>query len=398
MKIAVVVSTFPPYRGGIGNVAYHDALVLAKLGHQVEVFTPNYDGQSEGAIPEWRLQCEEISMDKNKFQIHYLKPLFKFGQGAVLWGLSKKLKAGNFDVVHLHYPNFTGAQSVWWAKTTKRIKKLVLHYHMDLVAGGWKGLIFKTYTKLMMPFIIKSADKVIVTSLDYGRQSNIAWLKDKLIEVPNGVDIERFLPKERDAGLLAKYGLIGKQVIGFVGALDKAHYFKGVDKLIKAFYFLYNAGRQEGDNHNCRLLIVGGGDLKKDYHDLARQLGLADKVIFTGFVKDEDLPQHYNLMDVFVLPSIDKSEAFGLVLVEAMACAKPVIASNLAGVRSVVDDGVNGLLANPGDEQDLANKINYLIQNPELAKSFGLAGRKKAEVKYGWGIIGERLEEIFTKL
>ena len=322
MKIAIVVSTFPPYRAGIGNVACQQALALARLGHQVEIFTPDY-GEKEKF---------------NNFKVHYLKPLFKYGRAALVLGLAKKLKAGDFDIVQVHMPaGFNLAEGVCWAKLTGRIKKYAVFYHMDIVGSGWLKLVYNFYTKLIMPFIIKAADKVIVTSLDYGRQSNIAWLKDKLIEVPNGADTKTFCPTEKDAGLLEKYNLAGKKIIGFVGGLDEAHYFKGVDKLIKAFYSLYNFGRQAGDIRECRLLIIGQGDLKRDYQNLAHQLGLADKVIFTGFVPDDDLPKHYNLIDVLVLPSIDKSEAFGLVLVEAMACGKPVVASDLPGVRTVAE-------------------------------------------------------------
>ncbi|MFH1173298.1 MAG: glycosyltransferase family 4 protein [bacterium] len=381
MKIAIIVSTFPPYRAGIGNVAWRNALALAKLGHQVEVFTPDYGQQ------------EQFS----EFQVHYLHPIFKHGQAALVLGLARKLQAGRFDAVNVHLPaGFNLAEGVAWAKLTGRIKKYVVYYHMDIVGAGFKKWLYNIYTKFLLPWIIKGADKVTITSLDYGYHSNLARLmkldRNKFAELPNGADTKFFVKQGRNEELLKKYDLAGKKIIGFVGGLDTNHYFKGVKVLIKAFEILTKAG-----NENARLMIIGQGDLQKDYEDLAKELGIKDKVIFTGFIKDEDLPWHYNLMDVLVLPSVDKSEAFGLVLVEAMACGVPVIASDLAGVRSVVDREINGLLVKPGNEQDLADKLNYLLANGQVAKEFGLNGRKKAEDKYDWEIIGRQLAGLLEE-
>ena len=147
-----------------------------------------------------------------------------------------------------------------------------------------------------------------------------------------------------------------------------------------------------------KLIVVGEGELKKEYSDLAGQLNIESKVIFTGYVPNVDLPKYYNLADVVVLPSIDKSEAFGLALVEAMSCAKPVVASDLAGVRSVVENEVSGLLAKPKDADDLASKINYLLTNEKIASEFGQVGLRKVKMKYDWGIIGRQVEELYKSL
>ncbi|KKQ53679.1 MAG: Glycosyl transferase group 1 [Parcubacteria group bacterium GW2011_GWA2_38_13] len=92
---------------------------------------------------------------------------------------------------------------------------------------------------------------------------------------------------------------------------------------------------------------------------------------------------------------VDKSEAFGMVLVEGMACKKPVIASNLAGVRSVVEDGVNGILVEPKNEQELAFALEKILSDDELANTMGEAGLKKVQKRYEWEVVGERLGELF---
>ena len=172
-----------------------------------------------------------------------------------------------------------------------------------------------------------------------------------------------------------------------MGGLDKAHYFKGVDVLIKALPMLHVT---------CYILhVVGDGDLRSEYERLATRLGIADKVNFISKVPNNDLPKYYQQCDVFVLPSINQGEAFGMVLLEAMACGKPVIASRLPGVRSVFKNGKQGLLVEPGNAADLAEKIEIILGDNDLAKKMGGEGRMLIEEKYIWNKAGERLDEVY---
>lgn len=385
-KIAIVTPVFPPYCGGIGNVAYHQAVELKKLGHQVTVLTPDY-GQPE------------ITVD---FELIKIKPLFKYGNAALVPKLPEFL--AGFDIVHLHYPFFGGAEVVWWAKKKAsclpavclpagqdEMGKLVLHYHMDVVGTGFLVAFFKIYRRFFLPKIIKCADSVIVTSIDYAQNSDIAeFLKNepaKFVVVPNGVDIQKFSPVEKDLKLQTLHQLENSKVVLFVGGLDKAHYFKGVDYLIKAFAQVAVS---------AQLIIVGAGDLLPNYKKLVGELGLENRVIFAGKVSSADLPKYYNLADLVVLPSIDKSEAFGMVLLEAMACGKPVVASNLAGVRSVVDK--SGFLVAPKNAGSLAEKISQILSDEKMATTMGAAGRQRVEQGYDWKIIGEKLQVVYDSI
>ncbi|MBN1778716.1 MAG: glycosyltransferase family 4 protein [Candidatus Buchananbacteria bacterium] len=382
MKIAILTSTFPPYAGGIGNVAAANALELVKLGHQVTIFTPEY---------------QKVTEEVHNLSIKRIKPLFKYGNAAFLPGIVKLLKG--YEIIHLHYP-FFGVAEVLWLKNKKLKKsgsKIIIHYHMDVVGSGFLKKVFSFHTKFILPKIINTADRVIVTSNDYAQNSNLKDLlaknPAKFVAVPNGVDINFFKPENKDAELLNKNEInLEDKVVVFVGGLDSAHYFKGIEYLIEAMSFLRQA------DYKWKLVIVGEGDLKKNYQDLAGQLHVDDKIKFAGYVPNHQLPKYYNLADVVVLPSIDKSEAFGLALVEGMACAKPAVASNLPGVRSVVEDRVSGLLIEPKDSKDLAAKINYLLTNPTVAKEFGQAGRQLVEQKYSWQKIGLELDELYKSL
>lgn len=387
MKIAHLVCSFPPYQVGMGNSCFYQARELAKRGHQITVFTPLC---KEAKLSNLRKAGEKIETLVSDFKIVRLKSLIKFGHAAFLPQIISYLK--NFDLIHLHYPFFGAAEFIGFFK-----KPVILQYHMDVVGEGVLGSFFRFHTKFILPYIIKKSNIIICSTLDYIKNSNIADLykskPEKFREIPFGVDLDIFKPDKKDVILLNKYNLTDKdQIVLFVGGLDKAHYFKGVKNLIYAFARLcVNLPR-------IFLMIVGEGDLLLTYKKLAQNLGIRDKIIFAGGVLTQDLSKYYNLADIFVLPSVDQSESFGIVLLEAMACAKPVIASNLAGVRTIVDDKKTGLLVKPNDINDLLEKLNYLLKNKEDQEKFSLADRERAEEKYNWGKIIKRLEEVYVGL
>jgi glycosyltransferase involved in cell wall biosynthesis len=258
-------------------------------------------------------------------------------------------------------------------------------------------LIFDIYQLLFLPLMVKIANKIIVSSFDYIQNSRLKkYLQkypDKFVEIPLGVDTHKFYPQEKDLTLIKKYNLGSEdRIILFVGGLDKAHYFKGVDKLLQAVAVL------RLKIPDLRLLIIGEGDLRSSYEKLAQDLGIGANVIFAGRVSDEDLSEHYNLADFVVLPSIDKSESLGLVLLEAMACAKPIIVSNLPGPRTLVQKNINGLLVEPGKIKDLAEKIKFLLENKELIKKWGINGRHLVEERYNLFLIIQALDKLYKKL
>jgi glycosyltransferase involved in cell wall biosynthesis len=381
MKIAQIVCVLPPFTGGMGKVACQYAENLAKLGHQVDVIIPR--------------QKKLAAHDKCNFKVVEMRPWFRIGNGAFMPQIAWKLK--DYDIVHLHFPFFGVAFFVYLLKKIKKNKlKFIITYHMDVLGSGYHGLkrwFFKFYNHCVLPAIVKAADKVIVSSYDYIENSNAAKLygkfPEKFLAIPFGV-ADNFSAQKKNPSLMRKYGIQpSDMVVGFVGVLDSAHYFKGVNYLLTAVSKI--------DNCSLKALIVGDGNLKKDFEALAEKLGVAQRVIFAGYVEEDLLAEHYNLMDLFVLPSIDKSEAFGLVLIEAMACGKPLIASNLKGVRSVVIPGDNGFLVEPANAVDISAKIEYLIKDEKLRHQFSLNGLRIVREKYRWPVVAQRLEEVYKK-
>jgi glycosyltransferase involved in cell wall biosynthesis len=363
MRIAILTATFPPYRAGMGQVALDDAEQLAALGHEVHVFTPQR-GAAQAAAGA-------------AFAVHELRAWARFGNAALVPAAGGL--AGRFDLTLLHYPFFGGAECVWLGRLLGGRGRLLLTYHMDVVGIGWLRRLFAVHTRFVMPRIVRSAERVLVTTLDYAQSGDLAALAaerpDRFTEMPLAVDVGRFAPGEPDERLRAKLGLAaGDRVILFVGALDDGHYFKGLSGLLAALAMPGLAA--------AKLVVVGKGNMLAGYEDEAARLGVADRVRFAGFVSDGDLPKHHRLADVFAFPSVDKSEAFGIAALEALASGVPVVASDLAGVRTIVRDGVTGRLVPPGDVPALAAALAETLGDAALRRRLGDAARRMAVEEY----------------
>ncbi len=376
MNIAEISSTFPPYLGGTGNVCYHNSIELARLGHNVTVFTSRF--------PDIEMNYPDL------IKVKRFKPIFRFGNAPLIPQL---LEIKNFDIIHLHYPFYFGGEIIYLISKLRK-QKYVLTYHQDVILKGFMNILPIIHKLTLFDMIINNADKICVTSLDHSRNSfikNIVEKKyDSIIEIPNGVDINVFKPEIDSSLIRKKLSVENKKIVLFVGALDKAHYFKGVEYLLRSLKML--------KNRDVILIIIGEGDLKEYYRSLSEKLGVEKKTIFTGRSSAEDLPKYYSLSDVVVLPSISVGEIFGIVLIEAMSTEKPVIATNLPGVRTVVDEGINGFLVRPMDIDSLAYKIDYLLDNDSIRRKFGKNGRKKVERYYSWEKIGKKLELVYKEI
>lgn len=375
MRLAIVTPIFPPRHGGLATAALNVARQAQVYGHAVTVFTPDY-GERRGPDPAAGLA------------VRYLRPLIRWGNAAWLPQLSALLAP--FDVVHLIYPFFGGAE--WVLRSRRRGGRLVLHYQMDTVGRGFKAAIFLAYRRVVLPRLLRVADRIVVSSMDYAEGSQLQpWLgqiRSKLVAIPNGVEADRFTPAAEPV-LARRYGLAGSRVVLFVGGLDAAHYFKGLEHLIAAVALLPDG---------VRLLVVGRGERLPYFQRLAAAAGVGDRVQFVSTVSDVALPAHYRLADVVVLPSVDRSEAFGIALLEAMACGKPTVASNLPGVRTVVRAGVTGVLVPPRDAAALADGLRQLLDHPAEAQRLGQAGRAVVQREYDWSAVGRQLADLYAQL
>lgn len=357
MIIAQVTPVFPPYRGGIGTVAAEYERRLREKGLDVRVWHP-------GNLTAW----------------------YRWGHAALVPELFWRLREA--DVIHLHYPFYGGEIFAWLASLVWR-KPLVVTYHMRPKAKGWLGAIFRLHRALLEPFILRQAKVVCVATAEYAKEHNVRHRN--LLVMPFGVDTARFHPG-RDDAFRQTHGIdTTVKVLIFVGGLDAAHYFKGLDVLLRACAAL-------GNDVPWVLMVVGSGDRKEVFEHQAADLGIDERVKFVGSVPFEDLPRAYRAADAHVLPSIDRSEAFGLVTLEAAASGLPSVVSDLPGMRSQVLPGKTGLHVSPHDVARLASALRELFMNEERRAIMGAAARARAEEFYSIECLTDRLVTVYHAL
>lgn len=265
----------------------------------------------------------------------------------------------NADIVHINVPfpladlalllsGYKGRVAVSWHSDIVRQKKLMTLY------------------KPLMMYLLKRADVIFTATEGHIKYSDyLPEYREKCRVLPYGITPEDYLAVERVPFLSNRLTDKSAVKVFFTGRLV---YYKGVDILLKAFTRV----------HGCELFIAGTGELEKPLKDFALSHGLAERVHFLGFLPDNELKQAYADCDIFVLPSTVKSEAFGIVQLEAMIYGKPVINTNLpSGVPYVSIHGETGLTVNPSDPKALAGAINTLAENKALRTEMGRNARER---------------------
>lgn len=295
-------------------------------------------------------------------------------------GFYRAIKRMPADIYHLHFPNPFGEAAYLAAGAPG---KLVVTYHSDVVRQ-------KTLLRVYGPIIrrlLKRADAIMVSSPNMIKTS--PWLqpvRDKCAVVPFGINAAPFqLTPEiaaKAAGMRERYG---SPLVLFLGRLI---YYKGVKYLIEAMKMV-----------DAQLLIVGTGVLRADLEEQARGLGIADRVHFAGEATDADVPAYFHACDLFVLPSVANSEAFGFVQLEAHACGKPVVSTDLpTGVPYANLDGVTGLIVPPEDSAALAAAITRLLKDDALRRKLGAQAKARVENDFSREALARAVLEIYSGL
>lgn len=373
LRVLHLACVAPPEVGGIGMSALREVEGLRVRGHEAVLATPEMGTGEQGV--------------ERPAGVRALKPLWRVGNAASL-PLESLLSEG-WDVVHLHYPFYGTAEML--LLRTKHIP-IVLTFHMDAEMIGWREPIARIHRLLIQPGLLQKAKKIFVTSLDYARNSSITSLvrrqDQRLVELPFGIDLTQFQPgpSEREYFSLPTDGTI----FLMVGGLDRAHAFKGVSIALQAFAKL--------SSKNAYLALRGEGDLKRSFQDLAKALGVAERVIFLPRCATADLPRLYRSADILLFPSISKAEAFGLVAIEAQACGTPVIVSALPGVRSVLEQGKTGWIVPVKDVAALQQAMQEAIDQPELVKEYGRNGVERVSKLYDQEQHLDRLIEAYQSV
>ncbi len=352
----------------IGGMEIHSldlAKGLAAKGHDVHVITSKHPGG---------LKEEDVDGAK----IHYVDspPTSKRPLGKAAYKKLIELNAQKkFDVIHSQ--SFSAYEYVADGLRESMNVPLVATLHGTPI-GEIKSNLNQGLTTMLLPKLlfqtfnyffrfrkfVPRCDAVIAISKELNEKipKEFKIMPEKVKTVYNGVDTDLFSPGE--SNLKKEYS--GKIVL----SACVLHRQKGVQYLIEAF-------KQVSESiADARLLIVGTGGFKDALVELTEKLGLSDKVIFCGRVQNEKLREYYRLCNVFAIPTV-RVEGLPLIELEAMSCAKPVVASKIGGIPTVIIDGENGLLTEPSDVAGLAKAIKKCLVDKEYARQLGLNARQR---------------------
>ena len=325
----------------------------------------------------------------NGVPVTRLARLFEFASTSFCFALPFLLRKKKPDIVHIHLPNP-------WAELCYFLAgcpgKLVVSFHSDIIR---QKFLLKLHAPLHKAFL-KKAEKIIVATPRHAEFSPFLSKlpKEKIEVVHYGID-----PKEiqnYDENL--KNEIIektGKPLVLFVGSLV---YYKGLEILLQSTKNVDCPGiRRVFDNQH--FLLIGTGALEKKLKKMTKELGSVNFVHFFGKVDNETLKAAYNACDIFVLPSNYRSEAFGIVQLEAFAAGKPVVSCDLpSGVPYVNRDGETGIIVPPNDAEKLAAAINKLLSDDELRAKLGAQARARVEKEFTADQMAAKTLNIYKKI
>jgi rhamnosyl/mannosyltransferase len=294
------------------------------------------------------------------------------------------LKECNGQILHVHLPNPLATVAVIIASICgKDVSKLVVHWHSDVVNQRFLKILFWPFEA----WILHKSNTVIVTSQRYLESSeSLSQYVDKCVVVPIGIEsIAGGINVELVRDL--KHNYPGKKIIFSLG---RHVYYKGFEDLIEAAKYVSDA-----------VFVIGGSgpDTEKYRTQIAKD-GLDGKVYLVGRVPDEDLPSYYAAADVFCLPSNEKSEAFGVVQLEAMSIGTPVVSGNIigSGVPWVNTHMDSGLVFEPNNVESLAGCLNLIISDSSLRQDLAIGAKRRFEKYFTKDKSIESIDSVYKEL
>lgn len=370
MRIALISPYDFPYPGGVTEHIKHLDRELQRLGHSVTIIAPSTTEADD-------LEDNIIKVSDAVWSVPWSGSVARLTLSPNVYQRVKHILAeGQFDIVHVHEP------------TVPILPLAVLRHSHSVNIGTFHAyretahLGYEYGKSFLDPFLDRLDGRIAVSAAarDYIAQ----YFPGDYTIIPNGVDVERFggatvepLPSLQD----------GKLNILFVGRLEVR---KGFRYLLRAFPYIKSAVPE------ARLVVVGAYN-KEDrapFLRYCRTHRLRD-VKFIGYAETSELPRYYRSAHVFVSPATG-FESFGIVLLEAMAAGAPVVASDIAGYRSVVTHGQNGLLVSPADPIAIADAVIHLLQNPMVRERLSQAGRVTV-AQYAWPVVAGKIVQYYQQ-
>ncbi|MBU1122339.1 MAG: glycosyltransferase [Candidatus Omnitrophica bacterium] len=358
MKIIQTPVRFPPYIGGTEKVTYYLSKELMKKGHEVKVICADEPAVGSGRI--------------DGIDVLRLPFVGKVANSNITLALFNQLMKENFDIMHTHLPHPWAADI---SAVVSKIKKkpLFLTYYNDIVGEGINKIVANMYNSIPLRFLLRQARKIFIINDNYIESSPfLKGFSNKVLVTHLGVDIEKYKP------IKSARNSQGNNSIFFLSRLDKFHRYKGLE-------YLFLSVKKLLEKFPVKLYVGGAGELLDYYKDLARHNGIEIAVDFLGCLTDTQIVEYYNSCDVFVLPSISSAqEGFGMVALEAMACQKAVIVTEVVGVAAEVEKNSAGIIVESRDVDSLSNALERILSDKRLAREMGENAYRVATAKYTW--------------
>lgn len=379
MDVLQACVRYPPAPGGVEDHVQAIARKLHDRGHGLEVVTSDLHTET----PWTRLPDDHA--DDEPFPVRRHRAWTPGGEAhyVTVPGMVPSMLGADADIVHAHSYGYFQTH-VARLKQALQGTPLVLttHFHpaWSMVGGTRRRRLRGFYDRWIGPRVLEAADAVVcVSSTEADRVAELGVDRDRIEVVPNGVHLDRFDDLDDGAAFREATGIEGEYVL-FAGRLAVN---KGLDVLVDAWRRL---------DVDAELAIVG--EDQGVWAELAEQA--PDDVHATGFLPADAYVSALSGAECLVLPS--EYEAFGIVLVEAMACGTPTVATRVGGVPDVVDDGETGLLVDHGDPDALAEAIGELLDDPKRRDAMGQAGRARVEERFTWGAVVDDLETVYGRV
>ena len=350
MNILLVNKYYPPHIGGIESHVRDLAEGLVAAGHNVKVLVANTGSRTE---------FDQVA----GVEVVRLGRAFEIASMPVAYGFTRFLNQAceEADIVHFHFP-YPWAEYAWWAEPGG--VPYVVTYHADIVRQK-VGLAL--YRPIMRRFLNR-AEALIVSSPQMVESSeNLHSRRDRCRQVNFGLPLAHIAhnPGAVARAATLRASLDGRFIVLFVGRLV---YYKGIEVLVDSM-----------PEVDAEFVCIGTGPLRESIVDRAGALGVAERLHLLDPVDDDELAAWYHAADVLALPSVEQSEAFGLVQIEAHAAGTPTVSSDLpTGVTYANLDGVTGLTVKTGSAPALAAGLNRLLDDPDLRTTLGAQAKARA--------------------
>jgi glycosyltransferase involved in cell wall biosynthesis len=385
MKVAMISDYFPKYGAKVvQNIIQYsqnfdvDFFVISstydQLGNKIQAGV-SYDL----GVKVYRLKSFAIECSGTPYVIPY----------QYLTAIEEIISVEKPDILHIHFPVCLGS---WIALHIGKKCGIPVVLTLHGISEGYSDKKLALIAKIMkipVKYCLQNSDIITaISQLTKEYHEKEYALEHDIVLIPNGVDLDLFkpiqpLPKEAFKWIDSNF-----IKIGFVGHVRHA---KGLHFLVQSANEIIKQSPQ-----NILFIIGGEGPMRQDLMQMVSDRGLEDNFLFPGYIPDESLSYYLNSLDIFVQPSLVEGMPQGVL--EAMACGKPIVATDVGGVSEIVDNGVNGYLIDPGSPEQLCNAVVKLVEDANMRRIFGENSQKIVEEKFDWGVLCVKYYNLYTSI